>query len=57
LNGIDAYILSGPGLFNVSNVIQYEREATVGAPIVIDASDNTAFVVVELGSNNNSGRL
>lgn len=42
LTGVDAFILSGPGLFNVSNVIQYEEEATVGAPTVIEASNNTA---------------
>ena len=50
-------VLSGPGLFNVSNVIQYEGEATVGAPIVIEASNITAFVVVKLSSNQVSGRI
>ena len=57
LTGVDAFILSGPGLFNVSNVIQYEGEATVGAPIVIEASNITAFVVVKLSSNHVSGRI
>ena len=47
LNGVDAYILSGPGLFNVTNFIQFDGKASVGAPSVIDVSNNTAFIVVE----------
>jgi len=48
LNAVDAYILSGPGLNNVTNLIELDGTASVGAPLVIDIHNNTAFIVVEL---------
>jgi len=47
LSGVSAYIMSGPGLFNVTNLIQFGGEASVGAPLVIDVHNELAFIVVE----------
>jgi hypothetical protein len=57
LTGVEAYILVGPGEFNVYNAIQLEGPAFIGAPFILEAVNSTIFVVAGLSPSRTSGKL